>query len=46
MQRASSETLVMDAERNFEPTISRSQLSALPAELWRPALGHSTARSL
>ena len=40
MQRASSETIVLDAERSFEPAISRPQLSALPAELWRP---HSSA---
>ena len=33
MQRASSETLVLDAERSFEPAISRPQLSALPTEL-------------
>ena len=36
MQRASSETIVLDAERRFEPSISWPQLSALPAELWRP----------
>ena len=36
MQRASSETIVLDAERSFELAISRPQLSALPAELWRP----------
>ena len=36
MQRASSETIVLDAERSFEPAISRPQLSALPAEQWRP----------
>ena len=33
MQRASSETIVLDAERSFEPAISRPQLSTLPAEL-------------
>ena len=38
MQRACSETMVLDAERSFEPAISRSQLSALPAELWRQAV--------
>ena len=36
MQRASSETIVLDAEHSSEPAISRPQLSALPAELWRP----------
>ena len=38
MQRASSETIVLDAERSFEPAISRPQLSALPAELWHPLM--------
>ena len=33
MERASSEIIVMDTERGFEPAISRPQLSALPAEL-------------
>ena len=36
MQRASFETIVLNAERSFEPAISRTQLSELPAELWRP----------
>ena len=37
MQRASSETIVMDAERSFETAFSWPQKSALSAELWRPA---------
>ena len=36
MQRASFETIVLNAERSFEPAISRPQLSALLAELWHP----------
>ena len=36
MQRASSESLVADAELSIEPAISRPQLSALLAELWHP----------
>ena len=41
MQRASSETIVLDAERSFEPAISRPQLSALTAELWSPRFIYS-----
>ena len=36
MQRVSSDTIVFNAERSFEPAISRPQLSALLAELWHP----------
>ena len=46
MQRASSETLVLDAERSFEPAISRLQLSALPAELWLPVVAGYNARHI
>ena len=41
MQRASFETIVLDAERSFKPAISRPQLSDLPVELWRPYNGRS-----
>ena len=36
LQRTRTETVVTDADRSFDPAISRQELSAPPAELHHP----------